>query len=319
MDFTVSSRIVRQSRAPEGVGSKISVLLSSLTSESFFLAGFSFLKYGSKPKLISSFPFEDFKHERLIRLVAVVVLMAREGFYIIRCPRCGRYTYASTHQKTRLCVYCQKIFKINPLDAVFVDDAKTARSRVKFYQTGKHYKDYMDAVEKSRDKIQSLIPDTNLNLEQLQDSKQITQPVSMRRRELERILYQRARKEPLDLEILEQECLRAGVSWEWVVQQIESLIRSGHLISPKPWLIQLVTEKEALADKQSTEISSTKLAQLLRNVLRDSSGPVTQDELATQLEKKGVSSAGIEEALNLLRNQGYVLKTSTGTYRWTGD
>lgn len=249
----------------------------------------------------------------------MVVLMPREGFYIIRCPRCGHYTYAPTHQQTRLCVYCQKIFKINPLSAVFVDDAKTARARVKLYQTGKHHKDYMDAVEKSRDKIQPLIPDTNLNLEQLQDTKQMIQPVPMRRRELERILYQLARKNPLDFQVLEKECRKVGIPWDWVVQQIEALIRSGHLISPKPWQVQLITEEREVPDNQTKKVSSTKLAQLLGNVLRNSPVPLSQDELANHLEEGGVSSAGIEEALNLLRNQGYVLKTSTGTYRWTGD
>jgi hypothetical protein len=218
-----------------------------------------------------------------------------------------------------LCVYCQKIFKINPLSAVFVDNATTARSRVKLYQTGKHHKEYMDAVEKSRDKIQTLIPEKDLNLEQLQDSKPIIQPASMRRRELERILYKRARKEPLNLQVLEQECLKVGIPWEWVVQQIESLIRSGHLISPKPWQVQLVTEEIGLPDSQAKKLSSTKLAQLLGSVLRDSSVPLSQDELVTHLEEEGVSSLGIEKALSLLRNQGYVLKTSTGTYQWTGD
>jgi hypothetical protein len=218
-----------------------------------------------------------------------------------------------------LCVYCQKIFKINPLSAVFVDDAKTARARVKLYQTGKHHKEYMDAVEKSRDKIQTLIPEENLNLEQLQDSKPRIQPASMRRRELERILYQRARKEPLNLQVLEQECLKVGIPWEWAIQQIESLIRSGHLISPKPWQVQLVTEGIELPDSQAKKVSSTQLAQLLGNVLRDSPAPLSQDELVTHLDGEGISSVGIEEALSLLRNQGYVLKTSTGTYRWTGD
>jgi hypothetical protein len=190
---------------------------------------------------------------------------------------------------------------------------------VKLYQTGKHHKEYMDAVEKSRDIIHTLIPEEHLNLEQLQDSKPSIQPASMRRRELERILHQRARKEPLNLQVLEQECLKAGIPWEWVTQQIESLIHFGHLISPKPWQIQLVTEGIGLPDSQAKKVSATKLAQLLGNVLRDSPLPLSQDELVTQLEEERISSVGIEEALSLLRSQGCVLKTSTGTYRWTGD
>jgi hypothetical protein len=265
------------------------------------------------------FPIEDFKHERLIRLVALVVLMPREGFYIIRCPRCGRYTFAPIRQKTRLCVYCQRIFKINPLSAVFVDDAKTAQIRVKFYQTGEHHKDFMEAVEKSRHKIQLLIPKENLDLEHIQNSKQKKQPISARRRELERILYQKAKGTPLDLQDLERECVKTGIPWEWVVQQVEALIRSGHLIARNPWQIRLVAEENTSTDKQVRKVSSVKLAQTIGHILRESQMFLSREELISRLGDEAASSSDIEEALNLLRNQGYILKTSKGTYQWIGD
>ena len=251
--------------------------------------------------------------------MALVVLMPREGFYIIRCPKCGHYTYAPTRQKTRLCVYCQRIFKINPLSAVFVENAETARTRVKLYQTGKHHKDFIDAMEKSREKIQSLIPENNMDLQQLQDNKHGIQPVSARRRELEQVLYQCARSKPLDLHILEKECLKVGLSWDWVIPQIENLIRSGHLISPKPWQVRLVTDEISPTKKNGKEVSLTQLARKIGNFLQKSKSPLTQDELISHLQKEGVASTGIEEALNLLRSQGYVLKTSKGTYQWIGD
>lgn len=251
--------------------------------------------------------------------MALVVLMPREGFYIIRCPKCGHYTYAPTRQKTRLCVYCQRIFKINPLSAVFVENAETARTRVKLYQTGKHHKDFLEAMEKSRSKIQQLIPDNDMDLEQLQDNRHEIQPVSARRRELEQVLYRCARLKPLDLHVLEKECLKVGLSWEWVVQQIENLIRSGHLISPKPWQVRLVTDEIQPTKQRGKQVSPTQLARTIGNILRKSKKPLRQEELVSQLQNEAVSSTGIEEALNLLRNQGYVLKTSKGTYQWTGD
>jgi hypothetical protein len=205
------------------------------------------------------------------------------------------------------------------LSAVFVDDANTARTRVKLYQTGKHHKEFMAAVEKSRDKVQSLIPDESVNVEELKEAQDTVQPVSTRRRELESILHKHARKDALDLQVLEQECLKAGIPWDWTVQQLEVLIRTGHLIAPKPWQVQLVTDEISSGASQTRKVSVTKLAQLLGNYLRESKASLSQATLANRLEEEGVSSAGIEEGLNLLRNQGYVLKTSSGTYRWTGD
>ncbi len=248
-----------------------------------------------------------------------MMLMPREGFYIIRCPKCGRFTYAPTRQKTRLCVYCQRIFRINPLGAVFVADAVTARTKVKFFQTGKHHREFMALVEKSREKIQSLIPVENVDLEQLQDSEHRIQPASARRREFERILHQKARKKPLDLHVLEEECLKSGIPWDWATQQIESLIRSGHIISPKPWQVMLIVDDKASADKEARRVSPTRLARIIGNILRNSGNSLSYDELVTRLEEQAVSNVGTEEALDLLRNQGYILKTAQGTYQWIGD
>lgn len=245
--------------------------------------------------------------------------MPREGFYIVRCPKCGHYTYAPTRQKTRLCVFCQRIFKINPLSAVFVEDADTARTRVKLYQTGKHHNEFMEAMEKSRDKIQTLIPDNDMNLEQLQDNKHGIQPVSARRRELEQVLYRFARSKPLDLHVLEIECLKVGLSWNWVVHQIENLIRLGHLISPKPWQVLLVTGESQATKQPSKQVSPTQLARIIGNILRKSKKPLHQKEIASHLLEEAMSNSGIEEALNLLRSQGYVLKNSEGTFQWIGD
>jgi hypothetical protein len=202
---------------------------------------------------------------------------------------------------------------------VFTENAEIAQTRVKLYQTGKHHKDFMEAMEKSRDKIQSLIPDTDMDIEQLQDDKQGIHPVSARRRELEQLLYRFARSKALDLHILEKECLKVGLSWDWVVQQIENLIRSGHLISPKPWQVRLVTDEIQPTKQQGKKVSPTQLARTIGNILRKSKKPLHQAELISHLEKEALSSTGVEEALNLLRNQGYVLKTSKGTYQWTGD
>lgn len=249
----------------------------------------------------------------------MIVLMPRVGFYIIRCPKCGRYTYAPTSQKTRLCVYCQRIFKINPLNTIFVEDAKTARTRVKLYQTGKHHQEFMAAVEKSRAHIKPLISQDQVDLNQIQEKKVHHQPVSTRRRELEQILYQHARTKTLDFQDLEQECQKAKIPWDWTVRQIEGLIRSGHLISPKPWQIRLVVDETKTDEPATSKMSPTKLARKIADIIRKSSKPINHAQLVEQLEHESISEVDSEEALTLLRRQGYLLKTPKGTYQWTGD
>ncbi|MFX1301139.1 MAG: hypothetical protein ACFFDE_09390 [Promethearchaeota archaeon] len=245
--------------------------------------------------------------------------MPRSGFYIIRCPKCGRYTYAPTSQKTRLCVYCQRIFKINPLNAIFIEDAKTARTRVQLYQTGKHHQEFMAAVEKARAHIRPLIPQEQVELNQIQEKKVSHQPTSTRRRELEQILYQHARKKTRDLQDLEQECQKAGIPWDWTVRQIEGLISSGHLISPKPWQIRLVGDKAKSNEMVASRMSPTKLARKIADIIRNSSTPINHTQLLEQLENESISEVDSEEALELLQGQGYVIKTPKGTYQWTGD
>ncbi len=248
-----------------------------------------------------------------------MVLMPREGYYIIRCPKCGRYTYAPTRQKTRLCVFCQRIFKINPLNAVYVDNAEMARTRVKFYQTGKHHQEFMNAVEKSRKSIQPLIPQESVNLTELQEVHAKVQPTSTRRRELERILNQYARKTGIDLQQLEQECQKAGISWEWASQQIEMLIRLGHIIAPKPWQIRLVTDVTESTETNIQKVSPTKLAQTIGKIIRESPTPISHAQLLEQMNKESILSADVEDALTLLKLQGYILITPKGTYKWTAD
>jgi len=245
--------------------------------------------------------------------------MPREGYYIIRCPKCGRYTYAPTRQKTRLCVFCQRIFKINPLNAIYVDTAERARTRVKFYQTGKHHQEFMNAVEKSRKSIQSLIPQESTNLTELQEITTEVQPTSTRRRELEQILNQHARTTNIDLQQLEQECQKVGIPWEWASQQIEMLIRSGHIIAPKPWQIRLVADVTEPTKTKTQKVSPTKLAQTIGKLIRKSPTPISHTQLLEQMNKESISSVDVEEALTLLKLQGYILITPKGTYKWTAD
>ncbi len=244
--------------------------------------------------------------------------MQHEGFFIIRCPRCWRFTYAPAKQKTRLCVYCQRIFQIDPLNAIFVEDAKTAQTRVKFYQSGKNQEDFMAAVEKSRAHIKALIPSERTTLDEVQEKHLGIPGTSTNRRALNRLLQQYASSATVDLWKLEEETQKAGLDWNWVVQQLEGLIRSGYIVCPKPWQIRLVTSEPLTTSEPSHQYSKTELARKIGEIIRNSGKPLTQNEIILKLEQDSVPTDQLEASLELLRTQGYIFKTKQGTFQWTG-
>ena len=52
-------------------------------------------------------------------------------FIVLRCPNCGKWTYAKTKQKTRFCSRCEKRFTINPIEVIYADSHTKARTLVK--------------------------------------------------------------------------------------------------------------------------------------------------------------------------------------------
>jgi len=246
--------------------------------------------------------------------------MRRDGFYIIRCPRCGRYTFAPIRQKTRFCVYCQRIFKVNPLNAQYVEDAKTATTLVKFYNTGKHHEEFMEAVERSRAQVTALIPSRDVKLESLSDEEgEHRAASSSRRRLLEEILYRCAKSSPIELHVLEEECRKAGLPWSWVSRQLEALTRSGRIVCPRPWLVRLVTSDVLQDEKPTRHYTPTALARRIGEVIREAGGTIHSTDLMNMFQRQGVTATQVEEALELLKVQGYILKTRDGNYRWTGS
>ena len=57
--------------------------------------------------------------------------MSNQDFIVIRCPRCGKWTYAKAKQKSRFCSKCEKRFKINPIEVIYADSHAKANVIVK--------------------------------------------------------------------------------------------------------------------------------------------------------------------------------------------
>ncbi|MHA1154711.1 MAG: DUF1922 domain-containing protein [Candidatus Heimdallarchaeota archaeon] len=57
--------------------------------------------------------------------------MILKEFIVIRCPKCGKWTYAKTKQKSRFCSRCEKQFKIDPVKVVYAESHQQAQIMVK--------------------------------------------------------------------------------------------------------------------------------------------------------------------------------------------
>lgn len=57
--------------------------------------------------------------------------MYEKEFIVLQCPRCGKWTYAKTAQKTRFCSRCEKNFKINLISGIYVKNHQQANFMVK--------------------------------------------------------------------------------------------------------------------------------------------------------------------------------------------
>lgn len=60
-----------------------------------------------------------------------MIEMGAKEFIVIRCPQCRKWTYAKSLQKTRLCSRCEKSFKINPTQVIYVSSHQHANLLVK--------------------------------------------------------------------------------------------------------------------------------------------------------------------------------------------
>ncbi|MCF2144391.1 MAG: DUF1922 domain-containing protein [Candidatus Heimdallarchaeota archaeon] len=61
----------------------------------------------------------------------MVTTMSEKKFIVIRCPRCGKWTYARSRQKSRFCSRCERSFKIDPVKVIYAKSHREASFLVK--------------------------------------------------------------------------------------------------------------------------------------------------------------------------------------------
>ncbi len=175
----------------------------------------------------------------------------------------------------------------------------------------------MTAVEQSRAQVAELMPCETKEQEDAQDNL-VASVLPSKHRLLNTLLREHAGPVPVNLQLLEKECEKAGLPWLWVSQQIEVLVHAGRLVCPKPWQVQLVAANPPQTELAS-EHSPTALAQRLGEIIREAKTPITIASLMTKLGLEKAATAQVEEALEQLMIRGFIFRTPKGIYRWIGD
>ncbi len=160
------------------------------------------------------------------------------------------------------------------------------------------------AVERSRERIKSLLPPQDIDAKDISDDGKQSPPQG-KRRTLMTLLEREARKKPCSLDRLEEISTNEGLEWAWVEKQIESLANTGALIFPRPWTIQLVIHD---VDDDETVGSSKDVSNEIVSLLRDKGGELSVAEIMDYFIEKGVSESSVENSLERLMRSGDIFQ-----------
>jgi len=215
------------------------------------------------------------------------------------CSKCRGFTNAPAGQKHRRCSYCGSIIDITKANLALFDSPEQASAAVKEFNASKGGDEFKAAVDRSRERIQALMPKEPVRRADITSKGDQPIPEGKRRR-LMSILDKSARESPCTLDELETLTTEDGLVWSWVEKQIENLSNNGALIFPRPWTVQLVIVEDTETPSQLTtkDVSSDIL-----HLLKQAGGPVKVDVIVQHFKKRGISEASVDNSLErLLRN-----------------
>jgi len=218
-----------------------------------------------------------------------------KSYLIVRCKNCGRYTYAPKGQKTRLCVYCGKIIRVDEIGAKEFPDAESARRYVQLLNAG-----YIKLQTKNN--VSEYI-ESNID----KKSEDIVEGVSLSYSQKQKRILQILSKGPITLTRLLSEAEKYGVDEDSAKELIEKLNRDGLIYFPKPWIVALV---EKIGNEGKKQKVSGRQKKLVLSVLKK----VRRATVTSLIEATGLDKEVLEDILQQLINDGVVIKPKSGTY-----
>ena len=227
------------------------------------------------------------------------------------CPKCRNFTNSPLSQKRRRCSYCGSIIDITKANRALFDGSGPALIAVKEFNAARGGDEFQKAVERSRERFKSLMPDEPVDIEKsITDDEQAALP--SKRTRLMAILEEEATGKSCTLNRLEELCNRKGLSWAWVEKTIQGLSNAGALIFPRPWEVQLVEIAEDGSPKSKNRLD---VSNEIISFLRTHKGKVRVDEVVRYFEGRGVSEESVDSSLERLMRNGDIFQPAVGYIR----
>ncbi|MHA2152866.1 MAG: hypothetical protein ACXAAO_07510 [Candidatus Thorarchaeota archaeon] len=231
-------------------------------------------------------------------------------FFVFRCPKCRNFTNAPAGQKRRRCSYCGTIIDITKAACALFDSPEQASNAVKEFNAAQGGDEFQKSVDRSRERVFSLMPKETVKVSDISDGEKIPKPPGKRKRLLT-LLEREAKKAPISLDRIEELCPQYELEWKWVEGQLEGMSNSGSLLFPRPWSVQLVVAK----DKESGSEAVRDVTVDILAVLSESNKPIKVIELISKFEGKGISESSVVSSLEKLMQKGEIFEPKSGQVR----
>ncbi|MHA1950984.1 MAG: hypothetical protein ACW987_14055 [Candidatus Thorarchaeota archaeon] len=103
-------------------------------------------------------------------------------FFVFRCPKCKNFTNAPAGQKRRRCSYCGTIIDITKAACALFDSPAQASNAVKEFNATRGGDEFQKSVDRSRERVLSLMPKETVKVSDISDGEKIPKPPGKRKR-----------------------------------------------------------------------------------------------------------------------------------------
>jgi hypothetical protein len=233
-----------------------------------------------------------------------------KSFLVFKCSKCNNFTNAPIGQKRRRCSYCGTIIDITKAACALFDSPEQASTAVKEFNAARGGEEFQKSVERSRERVLSLMPKETVTAAEISDGETGPRPPGKRKR-LMSLLEKEATKAPISLDRIEELCSKYELDWKWVEGQLEGLSNSGTLIFPRPWSVQLVVSEDR---NEGAEVVRDVSIDIL-TLLSESQDAIRVVDLIKRFEEKGVGETSVVSSLEKLMQKGEIFEPRSGHVR----
>ena len=241
-----------------------------------------------------------------MNIIVKLVVNDLKQYFVFMCAKCKNFTLAPVSQKSRRCSYCGSIINIKKASKALFDTPEIATKAVKEYNA-RGSDEFEKAVEKSKERIRSLIPKDRIETKSLGTESDLP---SGKTKRLMTLLEVEAMENAISLGDIEDLCEQYQLDWSWVETQLTKLSNAGAIIFPKPWTVKLVSTSKTNNEEKSRQVDVSKEILL---ILQERGESMTLQELVNIFEQRKISKISVETSLAKLLRDGEIYEPRPNT------